>query len=124
MRLPAEWEKQGFIQLTWPHKDTEWYQLPLVLDCYVEVVRAILRFEPLLVVCRDLEECKADMAARGFSPEGQPIRFVDCPLNDTWARDHGAISVWGDRGEKPLHSSMIARVSIRVIPMLPSIRWM
>jgi agmatine/peptidylarginine deiminase len=22
------------------------------------------------------------------------------PINDTWARDHGAISVWGDQGEK------------------------
>lgn len=100
MRLPAEWEKQGFVQLTWPHEDTEWYQLPKVLDCYVNVAQAIIRYEPLLVVCRDLEECKADMAARGFFPEGKPVRFVVSPLNDTWARDHGAISVWGDAGEK------------------------
>ena len=100
MRLPAEWEKQGFVQLTWPHEDTEWYELPKVLDCYVNVARAIVRYEPLLVVCRDIEECRADMAARGFSPDGQPVRLVECPLNDTWARDHGAISVWGDRGEK------------------------
>lgn len=100
MRLPAEWELQGFVQLTWPHEDTEWYELPKVLDCYVNVARAITRYEPLLVVCRDLEECKADMAARGLDPSGLPIRFVVSPLNDTWARDHGAISVWGDKGEK------------------------
>jgi agmatine/peptidylarginine deiminase len=25
---------------------------------------------------------------------------VEAPINDTWARDHGAISVFGDRGEK------------------------
>ena len=93
-RIPAEWEKQGFVQLTWPHSDTEWYDLPHVLDCYVNVTRAILRYEPLLIVCRDIAECKADMAARGFSPEGLPVRLVECPLNDTWARDHGAISVW------------------------------
>ena len=92
-RIPAEWEKQGFVQLTWPHSDTEWYDLPHVLDCYVNVARAILRYEPLLIVCRDIAECKADMAARGFSPEGLPVRLVECPLNDTWARDHGAISV-------------------------------
>ena len=55
MRLPAEWEKQGFVQLTWPHRDTEWYDLPHVLDCYVQVAKAITRYEPLLVVCRDLE---------------------------------------------------------------------
>ena len=100
MRLPAEWEPQGFVQLTWPHEETAWYELPKVLDCYVQIARAIPRYEPLLIVCRDSAECKADMAARGFSPEGLPIRFVECPLNDTWARDHGAISVFGDDGWK------------------------
>ena len=93
MRLPAEWEPQGFVQLTWPHEDTDWYDLPHVLDCYVQVARAIVKYEPLLVVCRDREECLADMAARGFVP-GTKVRLVECPLNDTWARDHGGISVW------------------------------
>ena len=91
-RLPAEWEPQGFVQLTWPHCDTDWYDLPYVLDCYVNVAKAILKYEPLLVVTRDKSECLADMAARGFDPAG--VRFVECPLNDTWARDHGAISVF------------------------------
>lgn len=100
MRLPAEWEPQGFVQLTWPHEDTAWYELPKVLDCYVRVAEAILRYEPLLIVCRSKEECLSDMAERGFSPEGKAIRFAECPINDTWARDHGAISVWGDHGEK------------------------
>ena len=99
MRLPAEWEKQCFVLLTWLHEDTAWYELPKVLDCYVEVAKAILRHEPLLIVCRDIAECKADMAARGYSP-APGIRFVEAPINDTWARDHGAISVFGDRGEK------------------------
>ena len=100
MRIPAEWEKQGFVQLTWPHADTEWYDLPHVLDCYVNVARSITRYEPLLIVTRDIDECRADMAARGFDPSPLPISFVQCPLNDTWARDHGAISVHGDNGEK------------------------
>ena len=100
VRLPAEWEPQGFVQLTWPHPDTEWYNLPSVLDCYVEVAKAILKYEPLLIVTRNIAECKADMAARSFSPEGKPVRFAECPLNDTWARDHGAISVLGENGEK------------------------
>ncbi len=100
MRLPAEWEKQGFVQLTWPHEETAWYELPKVLDCYVNVAKAITRYEPLMIVCRDVKECKADMAKRGFDPAPLPIRFVESPLNDTWARDHGAISVWGDKGEK------------------------
>lgn len=99
MRLPAEWEKQGFVQLTWPHEDTAWYALPQVLDCYVAVAQAITKYEPLLIVCRDKAECLADMAARGWKPTPN-VRLVESPLNDTWARDHGAISVWGDNGEK------------------------
>ena len=99
MRLPAEWEQQGFVQLTWPHEDTAWYALPQVLDCYVAVAKAITKHEPLLIVCRDKAECLSDMAARNWYP-GNNVRFIESPLNDTWARDHGAISVWGDNGEK------------------------
>ena len=99
MRIPAEWEKQGFVQLTWPHEDTAWYALPQVLDCYVAVAKAITKHEPLLIVCRDKAECLSDMAARNWYP-GTNVRFIESPLNDTWARDHGAISVWGDNGEK------------------------
>ena len=100
MRLPAEWEKQAFVQLTWPHRDTAWYELPKVLDCYVNVASAIVRYEPLLIVCRSEEECRKDLTQRGVNPQNWPVRFVEAPLNDTWARDHGAISVWGDQGEK------------------------
>ena len=100
MRLSAEWEPQGFVQLTWPHVDSLWYELPKVLDCYVEIARTIVRFEPLLIVCRDIEECKADFASRSVNIEGWPVRWAEAPLNDTWARDHGAISVYGDQGQK------------------------
>ena len=31
--LPAEWHKQSLIQLTWPHKDTDW-------ACMLEEVNA------------------------------------------------------------------------------------
>ena len=62
MRLPAEWEKQSGVQLTWPHCDTEWYELEKVLECYVEIAWNILRFEPLMIITRDIEECKGDIA--------------------------------------------------------------
>ena len=99
MRLPAEWEPQGFVQLTWPHKDSLWYEVEKVQACYTQIAAAILRFEPLLIVCRDIDECREDLLRNGLrSLEG--IRFAEAPLNDTWARDHGAISVFGNQGEK------------------------
>ena len=98
-RLPAEWEKQGFVQLTWPHKDSLWYEVEKVQACYTRIVTAILRHEPVLMVCRDKAECEEDLRRNGLSSMNG-IRFVECPINDTWARDHGAISVFGDAGEK------------------------
>ena len=99
MRLPAEWEPQGFVQLTWPHKDSLWYEVEKVQDCYTRIVTAILRHEPVLMVCRDQAECEEDLRRCGLASTNG-IRFVECPINDTGARDHGAISVYGDAGEK------------------------
>ena len=106
-RLPAEWEHQSGVQLTWPHCETEWYELDKVLECYVEIAATILRFEPLMVVTRDIEECKNDItgiaARKGIEIDVDAIRFYECPLNDTWARDHGGISVLGEDNQKYLY---------------------
>ncbi len=99
MRIPAEWEKQGFVQLTWPHKNSLWYEVEKVQECYTKIASAILAREPLLIVCRDRQETESDLRRCGLkSLDG--IMFIESPINDTWARDHGAISVFGDNGEK------------------------
>lgn len=107
MRLPAEWELQSGVQLTWPHDDTEWFELEKVLECYVEIASVIQRFEALMIVTRDIDECKSDIQRisdkKGFAIDMDSIRFYECPLNDTWARDHGGISVYGDSSEKYLY---------------------
>ena len=104
MRLPAEWERQSGIQLTWPHSDTDWYQLDKVLECYVEIVSVIQRFEPLMIVARNIGEAKSDIVnisiKKRLNIDLDALRFYECPLNDTWARDHGGISVYGTKGEK------------------------
>ena len=38
--LPAEWQKQSFIQLTWPHEETDWaYMLDEVEKCFLQLAR-------------------------------------------------------------------------------------
>ena len=65
----AEWEPQSCIQLTWPHAHTDWAPiLPEITAVYEQMKAAIEQFEPVLVV-------------------------DDIPHNDTWARDHGFITV-------------------------------
>ena len=76
-RLPAEWEPQSGVQLTWPHAQTDWaYMLDDITKTYDEMAEAIKRYEPLLIV----------------SP----------PTNDTWARDHGFITLVNDHGDRRL----------------------
>ena len=107
MRLPAEWERQSGVQLTWPHCDTEWYELDKVLECYTDIAYNILKYEPLMVVCRDIAEAKSDIGRiagrKGLQMDFDRICFYQAPLNDTWARDHVGISVFGDNGEKYLY---------------------
>ena len=79
-RLPAEWEPQSGVQLTWPHRDTDWApMLDEVLAVYRQMAREISRREKLLVV-----------APEGAAPG---MVHVTCPTNDTWARDHGFITL-------------------------------
>ena len=67
-RLPAEWELQSGVQLTWPHEQTDWApMLDEVTKTYEEMAREIRQREPLLI--------------------------VGPPTNDTWARDHGFITL-------------------------------
>ena len=107
MRLPAEWERQSGVQLTWPHCETEWYQLDKVLECYVDIAAGITRFGHLLVVCRNIGEAREDIAricrSKGVHVDLAKVTFCQAPLNDTWARDHGGIAVHGDNGEKYLY---------------------
>jgi agmatine/peptidylarginine deiminase len=88
VRLPAEWEDQEAVMLTWPHEGTDWAgMLEEVELSYAVVAREILRTASLLVVCRSREATE-----RHFSPrERARIRFYEIPSNDTWARDHGPV---------------------------------
>lgn len=89
-RLPAEWEPQSFIQLTYPHAETDWaYMLDEVSACFDNIAREIVKRQNLLVVCADKELIRERL--KGLPQE--KITYVQIPSNDTWARDHGGITV-------------------------------
>lgn len=102
-RLPAEWESQSGVMLTWPHAETDWAdQLHRIERVYAQLAALIGRLEPVLNVCRGpahAERVRALIKGAGANPSAQ--RFGIAPSNDTWARDHGPIGVWGEHG-RPL----------------------
>ena len=93
--LPAEWFPQSAVQLTWPHAGTDWAPiLKEVIPCFVSIAQEIMKREKLVVVCPDASDVKEQLGA--FDEER--VRFVELPTNDTWARDHGGISVFDPLG--------------------------
>ena len=93
--FPAEWHRQEMVQLTWPHENTDWsYMLEEVEACFVELAKAISARERLLIVAPDTEKVynrlKDNKATMGN------ITMFKCETNDTWARDHGFITLLGD----------------------------
>ncbi len=89
-RLPAEWETQSAVQLTFPHAGTDWVDvLPEVLPCFVAIAKTISEFQKVLVVCQDAEETRVLLKECNLAN----IKLVEVDSNDTWARDHGGITI-------------------------------
>ena len=106
--LPAEWQRQQFVQLTWPHAGSDWDDLlQEVEECYYRLAREISLREPLLIVAPDIEEVENSLESGlyGRIPDHERITpdallnrisYFECDTNDTWARDHAFISCLDD----------------------------
>ena len=98
-QLPPEWAPQQFVQLTWSHEETDWVDmLDEVNQCFAEIARHIIQYENLLIVCRDAERIRTLLKDIDLNR----ITLVELPTNDTWARDHGGITVLED-GKKVIY---------------------
>ena len=91
-RLPAEWEPQEGVQLTWPHAATDWAPiLDEITATYEVMAREIAKRERLLII-----------APKGEDRSPLTSHLFPLPSNDTWARDHGFISLVDDQGHRRL----------------------
>lgn len=93
----AEWYPQSVVQMTWPHEDTDW--LPIldeVTECFITIAKEIAKREKLLIVCKNEAKTRAQLTGINFNS----VIFREIISNDTWARDHGGITVFID--EKPV----------------------
>ncbi|MDR0769449.1 MAG: agmatine deiminase family protein [Dysgonamonadaceae bacterium] len=90
LHLPAEWEPQSGVMLTWPHRNTDWKPyLDEAIRCFTNIAQAIIRKEKLLIVCASINDVKAALGNIDLSR----IIFREIPSDDTWARDHGPIAI-------------------------------
>ena len=99
-RLPAEWEPQSLVMLTWPHQDTDWAPyLEEITRTYVEMADAITQYERLLVVTPNPVEVGATLSKHLTCKQMARVIISYCKTNDTWARDHGPITLVGTDNE-------------------------
>jgi agmatine deiminase len=95
IRLPAEWEEQDGVLLAWPHGESDWRPiLPAVTPVFVEIARAISRFERVIIVAPAAEPVRR--ALQDSAVDASRISICELPTNDTWSRDFGPITVYED----------------------------
>ncbi len=105
--FPAEWEEQQCIQLTWPHAATDWqYCLDDITETFLQLAEAITLHERLIVVTPDADSTRQQIKQRLGDKVLEQTSFCECPTNDTWARDHGALTLLGCDG-KPADTMLL-----------------
>jgi agmatine/peptidylarginine deiminase len=86
--FPAEFEPQSFVQLIFPHPQSDWAPyLEEARQCFVNIATAIARYQPCLLICDDVELVKS------YFGNQENLIFIAYQSDDTWARDCSALSV-------------------------------
>ena len=96
-RLPAEWEPQDFVLLTWPNETTDWAPyLEEIRQTVAEMVRAIAQHEEVMLLSMFKTDVPDELR------EMPNVYVAELPNNDTWARDFGPIVL---KGTQPADSA-------------------
>ncbi len=91
--MPAEYERHAGTWMLWPERPDNWRNGAVPAQhAFVEVARAIARFEPVTIgVSRDFYE-----SARELLPDS--IRLIEMSHDDCWTRDTGPTFVVDESG--------------------------
>ena len=97
-RMPAEWEPQTAIWLSWPHKRASWPgQFRPIPYVFAGIVTQISRFEEVRINCAAALQPRAKRLCAKAGADMTKVTFYDHPTNDAWCRDHGPIFVRNDQ---------------------------
>ncbi|MFO1433356.1 MAG: agmatine deiminase family protein [Candidatus Competibacteraceae bacterium] len=96
--LPAEWQPQAAVLLTWPHAHSDWRpSLAAVERTFTLLSTEISRWQALVIACYDAAHRDHVQALlRTTAAVMERIQLYCVPSNDAWARDHGPITVYRD----------------------------
>ena len=101
-RVPAEWERQQCVLMSFPHEETDWHNpnnksdLEASLSPFIRIAQAIAYAQAIYIICKDKSKISSMFCST------QNMTFIEIPTNDTWIRDYGYISVMEDKEKKLL----------------------
>ncbi len=91
-RLIAEFEKQSFTQIIFPHKNSDWCEyLKEAESNFIEIIKAVIKYQKCLVICADKPYVES------LFEDDKNLFFVEYEGDDTWARDCSALSIEDDK---------------------------
>lgn len=100
-RLPAEWEPQDAVLITWPHKNTDWeWMLGDVTQLYEALVSVICDYADVVIA---LPAAAIDSARARLEAMSVPLEYVyfyAVDTRDLWVRDFGPVAVQAEQGIK------------------------
>lgn len=100
-RMPAEWEPQEAVWLSWPHRRATWPgNFEPVPAVFAEIARHIAEVQLVRInVGSDEMEASVRQLLTDSNVQMDRVRFHRNPTNDCWVRDHGPIYVVRGSGE-------------------------
>jgi len=96
--MPAEWEKQQLVLMSFPHEETDWAKedLNAALSPFIRIAQAIAYGEAVYIICKDKEKISSLFCST------RNMTFIEIPTNDTWIRDYGYISIKENKSNRLL----------------------
>jgi len=97
-RMPAEWEPQTAVWLSWPHKRASWpgHFRPIPYK-FAEIVSQISRFQEVRINLASPLQARARSLIAKAGADLSKVTLYNHPTDDAWCRDHGPIFVKNDR---------------------------
>lgn len=100
--MPAEWHRQVVVQLTWPHADTDWAPyLEDIVRMELEMAKQITLRQNLIVATPHKDEVEQLLRTELSEEQMSRVEVYSIESNDTWARDHAAITLLPEKDGAP-----------------------
>jgi agmatine deiminase len=95
--MPAEWEPQEAVWLSWPHRRATWPgNFSPIPAKFAEIVAHISRREKTRINLAPRLIARARSLIEKAGAQMENVEFYRHPTNDAWCRDHGPIFVRND----------------------------